>query len=116
MVVLRGKGVGSGAWRLVRERSSAGRAQPRGRGVTRRLIGREPELADLRSVIDRVVAAEGGALVTVTGEAGIGKSRLTEEVRRFPEARGARWLEGRPPSYGAGPPYRPYVDLVRRFA
>ena len=115
-LALKGKSVAARAWRLVRERASAERAQPRGRGVTRRLIGREPELADLRSVIDRIVAAEGGALVTVTGEAGIGKSRLTEEIRRFAESRGARWLEGRSLSYGAGLPYWPYVDLVRRFA
>ena len=82
-LALKGKAVAARAWRLVRERPTAQRGQPRGRGVTRRLIGREPELADLRGVIDRIVAGEGGALVTVTGEPGIGKSRLTDEIRRF---------------------------------
>jgi hypothetical protein len=49
----------------------------------------------------------------LTGEAGVGKSRLTEEARGRAEALDIRWLQTRCLSYGAGLPYWPYAELVR---
>ena len=51
-------------------------------------------------------------LVLITGEPGLGKSRLLLELRRAVGAR-ARFLEGRCLSYGAAVPYLPILDLVR---
>jgi MoxR-like ATPase len=51
--------------------------------VSRRpvLVGRLVELATIRRLVDAASAESGGALI-VTGEAGIGKTRLLDEAAR----------------------------------
>jgi ABC-type oligopeptide transport system substrate-binding subunit/class 3 adenylate cyclase/tetratricopeptide (TPR) repeat protein len=65
------------------------------------LVGRDTELADLRGALMQLGAGL-GQIVSVTGEAGIGKSRLVEEACRLGGERcqALRWLEGRALSYG----------------
>ncbi|HEX4906417.1 MAG TPA: AAA family ATPase [Acidimicrobiales bacterium] len=73
-------------------------------------IGRDDELA----VLDRVMGDLGGgrgAVVLVTGEAGLGKSRLVAEaLRRASEE--TMVLEGRCAELGASP-FRPFADAIR---
>jgi len=74
-------------------------------------VGRESELSVLETSLERALAGE-GSLVTVTGEAGAGKSRLLLEFRRrIPSGRVAL-VQARCPSYGAAA-YRPLVDAFR---
>ena len=68
-------------------------------GLSSPLVGRDQELEMLRSALDRLVAGH-GQIVAILGEAGIGKSRLVEEVRGEPSGTKLRWLEGRALSYG----------------
>lgn len=98
--------------------AQAAAAKPRGLpGVQARLVGRERELT---IGADAVVALAGGTggIVFVTGEAGIGKSRLVAELRRrFEQGESAPglWLEGRCVSYGESLPYWPFRDLLREW-
>ncbi|HEU4752955.1 MAG TPA: AAA family ATPase, partial [Armatimonadota bacterium] len=56
-----------------------------------------------------------GQVLTVNGEAGIGKSRLMAEWQA--ELRGrVQWLEGRAFAYTGGLAYGPFLDLFRRYA
>src|SRR5205814_476418 len=93
---------------------------PRGlEGVQAQLIERGAELAHGAEVLENVAAGIGGVLV-VTGEPGIGKSRLLAELRASFEsmdaARGTPvWLEGRCVSYGEAMPYWPFRDLLRAW-
>ena len=57
-------------------------------------------------------AGRGGVLV-VSGDPGMGKSRLLIELRALAERDGIRWLEGRCVSYGESLPYSPFRDLLR---
>ncbi len=81
------------------------------------MIGREMEVARLREALAGL--AEGaGRIVTIIGDAGLGKSRLVAEiydavVRPQPEATRPRWLEGRCRSYGASMAYLLWLDVVR---
>jgi ABC-type oligopeptide transport system substrate-binding subunit/class 3 adenylate cyclase len=88
------------------------------RGAPSPLVGRERELATCRAALDEVMDGAGGILF-VTGEAGIGKSRLLAELRDLLEApdaeRPALWLEGRCVSYGESLPYWPYRELLREW-
>ncbi len=56
-------------------------------------IGREPELATLEATVARASTGEGSALL-LTGESGIGKSRLIAELRVRAEETGATVLIG----------------------
>jgi class 3 adenylate cyclase/tetratricopeptide (TPR) repeat protein len=73
--------------------------------------GRDRELAELRRVLE-VVAGGEGQVVGLTGEPGLGKSRLALEFRRLAEPDTAV-VEGRCLSYGPGVAYLPLFELVR---
>jgi tetratricopeptide (TPR) repeat protein len=53
--------------------------------------------------------------VLVTGEPGLGKTRLVQECRRR-VARGTRWLEGSCASYASSTPYGLYQQLLANWA
>ena len=76
-------------------------------------IGREREHADLIKAWE--VAQHGqGRLTLVEGEAGVGKTRLLEEVLRFIEANGSSVLRGRCYEFGGSVPYQPIAEALRR--
>jgi class 3 adenylate cyclase/tetratricopeptide (TPR) repeat protein len=83
------------------------------RGMTP-LVGRDPELAQLaacfRRLDDRLAQ-----LVTIVGEAGSGKSRLTYEAMRRLWREGTQVLEGRCASLTRGVPYAPWAAMLRGF-
>ena len=75
------------------------------------LVGRSSELAVLDDAC-QAIADGSGAIVSITGESGIGKSRLVVEARRRFGDR-IRFLEGRAGSYAETFPYWPVRDLLR---
>ena len=80
------------------------------------LVGRDREVLLIRTVWDRAVTAGSPHLVTVIGPAGIGKSRLAEEVAAEVEERGERILWGRSLPYEEQTPYRAFGQILRRAA
>lgn len=77
------------------------------------LIGRAAELARLMTHVDQAVEGRPSA-VLVAGDAGVGKTRLLDELSRQATGRGARVLTGHCVDLGdVGLPYLPFVDLLR---
>ncbi|MGH8928592.1 MAG: AAA family ATPase, partial [Acidimicrobiia bacterium] len=74
-------------------------------------IGREGERADLRRAVRLAISGDGG-LVMVAGEAGVGKTRLVEEVAADAEARGMRVLVGHSVEMDGAAPYLPFVEIL----
>jgi DNA-binding SARP family transcriptional activator len=77
-------------------------------------VGRTPELSELVGALDDAISGQ-GRLALVTGEPGIGKSRLAEELVAQAEARGARVLVGRCWEAGGAPAYWPWVQMMRSY-
>ncbi|MEX2546916.1 MAG: ABC transporter substrate-binding protein [Chloroflexota bacterium] len=74
-------------------------------------VGRNAELAALNEVFTGLVAGR-GAIVSITGEPGIGKSRLVAEIHeRF--AGSVRFLTGHGAAYAESIPYWPVRELLR---
>jgi DNA-binding CsgD family transcriptional regulator len=68
------------------------------------LVGRDRELARVTDLLDDVLAGR-GCLVLCTGEAGIGKTRLAEELAAAAAARGVPVAWARSADPGSSPPY-----------
>jgi hypothetical protein len=76
----------------------------------RQFVGRVRELEDLRDALDQAASGHGGVAV-VTGDAGIGKTRLLQEFVK--EATGWTVLAGRCWEEGGAPAYWPWIQVVR---
>lgn len=79
------------------------------------LVGREKELERLYSHLLNLIKGK-GAIVSVVGEAGIGKSRLIAEFRKKNEMDRVIFLEGRALSIGKNLSFHPIIDILRKFA
>src|SRR5438874_11749402 len=108
---LKGKREPVAAWPVAGV-AAASRTQRGLPGVETRLVGRSRELGLGREALEALRAGRGGVLV-VAGDAGIGKTRLLNELRALAEREGSSWLEGRCVSYGESLPYWPLPDLLR---
>jgi len=102
------------AWEVLRPRQRRSRFDVSvERGLTP-MVGRVHEVATLIERFGQVKAGR-GQVVSISGDAGIGKSRLLLEFRRrLAEAGEAvTWLEGQCISFGQSIPYLPLLDQLR---
>ncbi|MGI9352736.1 MAG: AAA family ATPase [Rhizobiaceae bacterium] len=74
-------------------------------------VGRQEELAILEERLSRA-ATGNGQVVSISGTAGIGKSRLVSEFCSGKMGASTRVLRGQCLAYGSSTPYMPIVDLV----
>ena len=81
-------------------------------GLESPLVGREAEFRALQESVERLRAGVGG-IVTIVGEAGLGKSRLVAELRSQVSGLRLDWVEGRCLSYGASIAYLLWLDVLR---
>jgi class 3 adenylate cyclase len=104
--VLKGKAEPVPAFRLLHVRDAPER---RHRAL---FVGRERELAILREAWERVGRERRCELVTVVGDAGVGKSRLAAELLASIDA---TVVQGRCPPYGEGITYWPVVEVLQQL-
>src|ERR1700751_5135037 len=79
---------------------------------TGRMVGRARELGRLLTLLDEAEAARTVAAL-VSGDAGVGKTRLIGEVTRLAAARGFTVLSGQCAELGDSVPYLPLADALR---
>jgi len=85
---------------------------PRGiTGLSSPVVGRDREMTGLHQCSQELARGR-GQIVSITGEAGIGKSRLKNELREnLPHH--VRWLEGRCQAFTQTASYAPIVQILR---
>ncbi|MFC9486631.1 AAA family ATPase [Streptomyces hydrogenans] len=76
------------------------------------LVGRGHELSALTAALAEVKAERSARVVTLTGEAGIGKTRLLREFAEHASRLGVPVVSGGCPSFGAGITYRPLTEML----
>ena len=114
---MKGKAAPVQAWRavaVVARRGGSGRSEL----LEPPFVGRDDELRLLKDLFDATARERKARLITVIGQAGIGKSRLAWEFEKYLDGvvDNAFWHEGRSPSYGEGISYWALVEMVRRRA
>jgi predicted ATPase/class 3 adenylate cyclase len=115
-IELKGKTEPVQAYRVLRARPGA--VPERGiEGLHSPLVGRDRDLLTLQTCLNELMAGR-GQIVSVMGEAGLGKSRLVAEARKWLHASTSgfqspalNWYEGRSYSYDASVPYAPFISL-----
>jgi class 3 adenylate cyclase/tetratricopeptide (TPR) repeat protein len=112
-LTLKGKAAPVPAYPVLGARSQPAKRWERQAGLTP-LVGRAHELATLHGYL--ALARRGrGRVVFVSGEPGVGKSRLLLELRRsLMDAGDVTWLEAHCSSHGTKVPYLPIVGLLKR--
>ena len=87
-------------------------------GLARRFdspfVGRERQRALLETVFDNAVGDKTCHLVTILGDAGVGKSRLVREFAKD-RAENVTVLHGRCLAYGEGITYWPLTEIIREL-
>ena len=101
--LLKGKTAPVAAWRAVRVLGLRGGSGRRA-AIEAPFVGREDELRLLKDLFHATARERKPRLVTIVGQAGIGKSRLGWEFEKYIDGvtQGAFWHSGRSPSYGEG--------------
>jgi class 3 adenylate cyclase/tetratricopeptide (TPR) repeat protein len=113
-LALKGKAEPVAAWRAVRlleERTGGTRRSSR----EAPLVGRDDEFAALQTLFARVSRTEAPHLVTVIGQAGVGKTRLLRELEGSLAARDPRvpMRKGRCLPFGSSVVYWPLSEMLR---
>lgn len=108
---LRGRGERIEAYRAIREVAPPGYRRRRSRAP---LVGRDTELGLVGHVIDTATDRRRAGVVTLIGEAGVGKSRLAAEVAHLAaQQKNALVLQGRCIPYGEANAWWPIAEAVR---
>ncbi|MFN2470541.1 MAG: AAA family ATPase [Gaiellaceae bacterium] len=111
---LKGKEGETALWKALRVVSGA-RGQLKSQGLEAPFVGRERELRQIKDLFHVCAEERRAQLVSVTGIAGIGKSRLAWEFYKYfdglPQL--TYWHRGRCLAYGEGVAYWALADMVR---
>jgi len=94
-------------------------------GLSARMIGREHEFTDLKEATDEWLSGH-GQIISIVGEAGIGKSRLVTELKQYLKKNENSelhpssfiphpFLEGRCVSIGQPISYWPFIDILKTY-
>jgi class 3 adenylate cyclase/tetratricopeptide (TPR) repeat protein len=81
--------------------------------VRSEMVGREKEFALLKNRLNEIKESKKGRLLFINGEAGIGKSRLSEEIGHYTLKKGFLWVQGRCLSYGKAISYWVFFEMLR---
>ncbi|HYW87130.1 MAG TPA: ATP-binding protein, partial [Chloroflexota bacterium] len=77
-------------------------------------VGREPHIAAADRLLDQLVSGQGQTLL-ITGEAGIGKSRLVSEIKTRAIERRCRVIQSECFETDRALPYAPFLELHREL-
>jgi class 3 adenylate cyclase len=77
-------------------------------------VGREGELEEMTGLLEDALAGQGRMLL-LSGDPGIGKTRIAEQLSTYARVRGARVYWGRCHEAEGAPPYWPWAEALRGY-
>ncbi len=85
------------------------------RMIFSKMVGRESQFSQLELQVMKAINGE-GSIVSIIGEAGIGKSRLVAELKKREVMKQVTLFEGRAISIGGNLSFFPIIDILRQWA
>ena len=113
--LLKGKSAPVAAWQALRVLAERG---VRADALEPPFVGRAEELRSLKDLLHATGRERRPRLVSISGPAGIGKSRLASELGKYVDGltEAVYWHRGRSPSYGDGIAFWALGEMIRRRA
>jgi serine/threonine protein kinase/tetratricopeptide (TPR) repeat protein len=102
-------------YELLSNREKLHRSAERQGIIRSEMVGRENETNKLQLHVMKLIEGQ-GSVVSVLGDAGIGKSRLVAELQAFCRDRRVVFLEGRSVSQGRNLSFHPITDILKHWA
>ncbi|MDA4118814.1 MAG: AAA family ATPase, partial [Thaumarchaeota archaeon] len=93
---------------------SVPRTSARTRMLELPFVDRKAELATMQSMLEETINQQSGTILFLSGEPGVGKTRLAEEFLK--QASGVRHFFTRCSRVESLTPYAPWIDIIRQFA
>jgi len=112
-IYVKGKNQPIQAYKVIRQKEKPSIEHETG-GLKAPLIGRDKEFALCTQVLKQLVAGKGGTML-ITGEAGLGKSRIAKEFRDYVNSHDVTWLEGRCASLSRSINYWVFADALKNY-
>ncbi len=84
-------------------------------GLRAPMIGRDNEFGQVKKTVDRLVNYQTGGVILLVGEGGMGKSRLTSELKSILEYDRLHVMEGQSLTYRKSIPYWIFQDMLRNY-
>ncbi|MCB0001487.1 MAG: AAA family ATPase [Anaerolineae bacterium] len=110
---IKGKAEPLHTYRPLRQRARPGRVRGlESHGIGSPVVGRAREMAALRQALHALQDGRGG-VISLIGEAGLGKSRMLAEVRESIAGERLRWREARSLSYSTAMPHFLSIEALR---
>ena len=118
-VRVKGKSEKIQAYRLIGMKAKVEESKRPSKGrMSSQIVGRDAELSVLHYCLERLFADK-GTVVSIIGEAGIGKSRLIEDSFHYARKNGdlhqTVWLQGSTLSYGQTISYWPFIEIFSNY-
>ncbi len=101
-------------YKLLQKKQVEKKALSRWLSESEKIIGREKEIIEIKKSIERCLSGK-GQILCITGEPGIGKSRLVQEMIKLSKKEGCYILKGNCISYGSAFSYHPWIDILNEF-
>ncbi|MGB9721396.1 MAG: AAA family ATPase [bacterium] len=99
---------------LIKKKQGEKKALSRWISESEKIVGRENEINEIRRLINLCIRGK-GQILSLTGEPGIGKSRLVQELMKLSEKTGYHIFKGNCISYGSAFSYHPWIDILNDF-
>ena len=101
-------------YRLIKKKEIKKEALKRWLSESERIIGREKEIKEIKNLLNLCLQGK-GQILAITGEPGIGKSRLVHELVKLSEKAGYQTFQGNCISYGSSFSYHPWAQILTDF-
>jgi len=101
-------------YKLIKKKEIEKRVLRRWFSESEKIVGRDKEILKLEEAI-KLCASGKGQIIAITGEPGIGKSRLVQELIKISKEKGFEIYEGGSLSYGRAFLYHPWTQILTDF-